>query len=80
MIVSISVAICSYLCISTFLTFRRLFKLLDLHEEHLFARAREQKSHTKSFAMQLRTGFLDDLLWPKPLLKKLRALHAWIKT
>ena len=79
MIVS-AAAVCSYLCISTFLTFRRLFKLFDLHEEHLHARAREQKSHTRSFAMHLSTGFMDDLIWPRTIFRRLRAIREWLKT
>lgn len=70
----------SYLFVSACLTLRRAFKLLDLYEEHVLARAREQKSHTKAYASLIRAGFLDDLIWPKSLFQKFRALRSWLKS
>lgn len=80
MLVSVASVACGYLLVSAYLTFRRLFKLLDLYEEHVLARAREQKSHTKAYASMIRSGFVDDIVWPKSLFQRFSALRSWLKS
>lgn len=80
MIMPLLCAVCSYFFIASCLSFRRILKLLDLYEEHLIARAREQKIHTRSYANMIKLGFIDDLFWPKNIFKEMRAVYGWLKS
>lgn len=72
--------VCSYFFVALCLAFRRVLKLLDLYEEHLIARAREQKIHTRSYANMIKLGFIDDIFWPKNLFEEIRAVYGWLKS
>jgi hypothetical protein len=80
MISFILCTVCSYFFVALCLTFRRIFKLLDLYEAYLLARAREQKIHTRAYANMIKSGFVDDLIWPKNIFKELQAVYAWLKS
>jgi hypothetical protein len=82
MLISALVILCSvlvtYLGVSSCFIARRALKILDLYDEHMLARAREHKSHTKLHALLLRSEVKNDLLWPKSIIQKVRVVYAWL--
>jgi hypothetical protein len=69
----------TYLGVASYFISQRVFKIFDLYDEHMLARAREHKSHTKQHALLLRSEVKNDLLWPKTLFQKARIVYTWLQ-
>lgn len=78
MLIVILTVIATYTVTTFILASRRIFKVIDLHEEHQFVRSREQKAHIKSHALILRSGFMNDIKWFIHLPRKLKNAFDWL--
>lgn len=72
--------VASYFGVSGYFISQRVLKIFDLYDEHMLARAREHKSHTKMHAQLLKGEAKNDLLWPKTIIQKARVVYAWLNS
>jgi hypothetical protein len=79
MVDSLGIVAASYTCVALFFLISRCLKILDLHQEFQIVRAREQKSHIKSHAQILASGFKLDIVWPVTLYKSLKSSLIWLR-
>jgi len=69
----------TYVATTCLLATKRALKIVELHEEYQFIRSREQKSHIRSHALILKSGFMSDIKWITRLPKKIKTAFDWLK-
>lgn len=80
MLAAICAVVGGYATVAASLVIKRVLKITDLHEEHVFIRSREQKAHIKAHALVLKGGFKSDILWIKHLPSKVKTALTWLKS
>ena len=69
-----------YLIIAFALVIRRTLLIIDLYDESVIVRSREQKSHIRQHAIHLRDNYKNDLLWVKLIFVNTLKVNNWLKS
>ena len=79
--ITVLVAVTSvYLLIALALVMRRSLLIIDLYNESVIVRSREQKSHIRQHAIHLRDNYKNDLFWVKAIFVNALKVNVWLKS